>query len=223
MPCRLNDTGSTDSAAVSLPKCAATPALSAVMPPTARTAYTASMITAVILITNCTRSVHSTAHMPGRDGVGHRDDEADADAITRPTRDRRSARAAERDREDLDHRPRHPAEDDQVDRDREVERAKAAQHRRRLAAVPHLGELDVGHHVRAPPEPREEEHREHAAHQHVPPQPVAGDAVRDDEPGDDERRVGGERRRDHRRAGEPPRHVAPRDEVLARGSRRPSS
>ena len=120
----------------------------------------------------------------------------------------------ERDREDLDHRPRHPAEDDQVDRDREVQRAKAAQKRRRLAAVADLGELDVGHHVRAPPEPREEEHGEHSAHQHVPPQPVAGDAVRGDEARHDERRVGGERRRDHRRAGEPPRHLRAREEVL---------
>ncbi len=34
------------------------------MPPTALTAYTASTMTAVILMTNCTRSVHSTAHMP---------------------------------------------------------------------------------------------------------------------------------------------------------------
>ena len=40
------------------------PSFSLSMPPTARTAYTARMITALILITNCTRSVHSTAHIP---------------------------------------------------------------------------------------------------------------------------------------------------------------
>ena len=96
----------------------------------------------------------------------------------------------------------------------EVERAEAAEEGRAVAAVANLGELDVGHHVRAPPQSREEEHREHAAHQHVPPQPVAGDAIRRDDTGDDERRVGGERRRDHRRAGEPPRHIAARDEIL---------
>ncbi len=38
--------------------------MSALIPPTASTAYTARMMTAVILMTNCTRSVHSTAHMP---------------------------------------------------------------------------------------------------------------------------------------------------------------
>jgi hypothetical protein len=63
-PPPLNDTGSTESAAVSLPKWAANLVFIAVMPPTALTAKTASTITAVILITNCTRSVHSTAHMP---------------------------------------------------------------------------------------------------------------------------------------------------------------
>src|SRR6185437_5714561 len=64
IPCPVNLTGSTESAAVELPKCAATPALSLAMPPTARTAYTARITTADILITNCTRSVHSTAHIP---------------------------------------------------------------------------------------------------------------------------------------------------------------
>ena len=137
-----------------------------------------------------------------RDRVAHRHQKADADRdhlaghvdagdldIAKP----------ERDRQNLDHRPRHPAEDDQVDRDREVERPESAEHGRALAAVPDLGEFDVGHHVGPPPEPREEEHREHPAHQHVPPQPVAGDSVREDEPRDDQRRIGGERRRDHRR------------------------
>ena len=57
-------TGSTESAAVSLPKCSASFSFITSMPPTARTANTARMITAVILITNCTRSVQSTAHIP---------------------------------------------------------------------------------------------------------------------------------------------------------------
>src|ERR1051325_7403642 len=64
MPPPENEIGKTDSAAVSLPKCAASFVLSASMPPTARTENTARTITAVILITNCTRSVHKTAHMP---------------------------------------------------------------------------------------------------------------------------------------------------------------
>ena len=62
-----NETGSTESAARSLPNFTASPALSASMPPTASTAYTARMITADILITNCTRSVQSTAHIPAAD------------------------------------------------------------------------------------------------------------------------------------------------------------
>ena len=49
---RQHYTTSTDMAAASLPKCAATPVLSAAMPPTALTAYTARMITADILMTN---------------------------------------------------------------------------------------------------------------------------------------------------------------------------
>jgi hypothetical protein len=144
-------------------------------------------------------------HARGR-RIAHRDDEAEPDGPQRLD--------AERDLKDLDHRERDPTEDDQVDRQREVQRAEAAQERGGPAAVTDLGELHVGHHLRAPPEPRVEEHRQRAAHDEVPPEPVAGDSVRGDEAGHDERRVGGERRRDHRRAREPPRHGAPRDEVL---------
>ncbi len=152
-----------------------------------------------------------------RDRVAHRHQEADADGdhLTGhiDTGDVHVAKP-ERDGENLDHRPRHPAEDDQVDRDREVERPEAAKHRRSFAAVADLGELDVSHDVGPPPESGEEEHREHAAHQHVPPQPVAGDPVREDEARDDERGVGGEGCRHHRCAGEPPGHLATGQEVL---------
>ncbi len=64
MPSGPIRTGSTDSAAVSLPKCAATPSLSAAIPPTASTEYTASTMTAVIMMMNWKKSVHSTAHSP---------------------------------------------------------------------------------------------------------------------------------------------------------------
>ena len=142
-----------------------------------------------------------------RHRIEHRDDEADPDGHVRIH--------AERDREDLDHRASDPAEHEQVDGNGEVERAEAAQHRGRLAAISDLGELDIRHDPRAPPEPREEEDGEHPAHQEVPPEPVACDAVRNDEPGHDQRRIGGKGRRYHRGAGEPPRNVAAREEVLS--------
>ena len=111
-------------------------------------------------------------------------------------------------------------EDDAVDRDAEIERAEAAQEGGGLARVADLGELDVGHHAGAAPEPRVEEDGQHAAGDHVPPEPVAGDAVARDHAGDDQRRVGGEGRRDHRRAGQPPRDVAAREEELGRAAAR---
>ncbi len=143
---------------------------------------------------------------PRRGGVQDRDREADPDGGV--------GLHAERDLEDLHHRERHPAEDDQVDRERQVERAHRAQERGRRASVTKLRELHVRHHVRAPPEARVEEDCERPRHHHVPPEPVPRDAVRRDEPRDDERRVGRERRRDHRGARQPPRDPPPRDEVL---------
>src|ERR1019366_2152130 len=95
-----------------------------------------------------------------------------------------------------------------------VERAEAAQERSSPAAVADLGELHVGHDLRAAPEPRVQEDRERAAHDEVPPEPVARDAMGRDEARHDERRIGGERRRDHRGAREPPGDGASGDEVL---------
>jgi hypothetical protein len=83
-----------------------------------------------------------------------------------------------------------------------------------LPLYPQFGELDIGHHVGATPEPCEEEHGQHPAHHEAPPEPVAGDAVCGDEARDDERRVGGKCGRHHRRAGEPPRHLPAREEIL---------
>src|SRR2546423_10086666 len=121
----------------------------------------------------------------------------------------------ERDRENLDHRSRYPAEDDEVDRQRQVEGAESTQGGGGYAAVANLREFDIRHYVGSSPQPGEEEHGEHAAHQHVPPDPVCGDAVIVDEAGDDEGGIGRESCRYHGGAGEPPRHVASRDEVLA--------
>ena len=59
---------------------------------------------------------------------------------------------AERPLENLHHREIDPAEDDAVDRDAEVERAKAAQERGGLARIAEFGELDVGHHAGTAPQ-----------------------------------------------------------------------
>ncbi len=176
------------------------------MPPTFRTANQARRMTAVILMTSCTRSVQRTAHMPA--------------AAEYPTVMTKQSPTAQSGRMPSAiwriftiasvTQPRMMRLIGQC----EVERAEAAQERGRPPAVADLGELHVGHHLRPPPEPRVEEDRQRAAHDEVPPDPVAGDAVRGDEAGHDERRVGGERRRDHRGAREPPRHGAPGDEVL---------
>ncbi len=81
-----------------------------------------------------------------------------------------------------------------------------------MPGVADLGELDVGHDAGAPPQAGVEEHRQHAARDEAPPQPVAGDPVGRDHAGDRQRRVGGEGGRDHGGAGQPPRHVAAGEE-----------
>jgi len=116
--------------------------------------------------------------------------------------------------DDLRHGGGDPADDDRVDREREVTRPEAAQERRGSARVADLGELRVGHHPRAAPEARVEHDGEHAAHHHAPPEPVPRDPVLDGEPRHGEWRVGGERSRDHRGPREPPGDRAAREEVL---------
>ncbi len=154
---------------------------------------------------------------PGTRRVCDGDDETDADRddLSRDIpSEKTDVPESERDREDLDHRLRHPAKDDEVDRDGEVERAEPAQHCRRPTTVADLRKLDVGHDVSASPEAGEEKHGEHSAHQHVPPEPVSGDPVLGDETCDDQRGISRERRRDHRSAGEPPCHLTAGKEVL---------
>src|ERR1043165_16023 len=146
------------------------------------------------------------APVAGEDGVGEGDAEGDGEGA--PLRDAEGAG------EDLGHAEVHPPHDDDVDDERQVRGAEAARERRRLSGIPHLRQLDVGDDFGAPPQPREEEDGEHARGEHRPPQPVARDAVFHDHLGDGQRRVGGERRRHHGRAGEPPRHRAMRDEVV---------
>ena len=86
----------------------------------------------------------------------------------------------------LDHRP--------------VRGAEPAQESGGATGVAQLGELGVGHDAGAPPQARVEDHGEHAAHDHRPPDPVTGDAVLHGQSGDGKRRVGGKRRRHHRDA-----------------------
>ncbi len=118
---------------------------------------------------------------PGACRIRNGDDEADPDRNDfsgNIASENADVAEAQRDREDLDHRLGHPAQDYEVDRDGEVERPKPAQHGGGPAAVTDLRKLDVGHDVRSPPQAGEEEYREHSAHQHVPPEPVSGDSVR---------------------------------------------
>src|SRR4029077_6173009 len=107
-----------------------------------------------------------------------------------------------------------PTKDYEIYRNGEVERTESAQRCRWSAAVTDFGELHIGHDVGAAPQAGEEEHGEHSAHQHVPPNPVSGNAVVVDETRHDERCIGSESRRDHRCAGEPPGHLASSEEVL---------
>ena len=129
--------------------------------------------------------------------------------------DRGQPRPPQGDLEDLGHREVDPADDHAVDRQPQVEGAEPAQEARGPPVVADLHELDVGEDARPPPQPREEQHAEHAAEGPVPPDPVAGDAVPGDDAGDREGGVGRERRRHHRRPREPPRQVAAGEEVLA--------
>ena len=59
-----------------------------------------------------------------------------------------------------------------------------------------------------------EEDGQHASEQEGPPRPVAGDAARADDVGDEVRGVGRERSGDHRHAQEPPGHRAPGQEEV---------
>ena len=88
-----------------------------------------------------------------------------------------NASNAEHEHQDLDHRQIDPAENDAVDGNPEIERAEAAQECGGFAGIADLGELDIGHDAGAPPEPRVEEDRHHAAGDEAPPEPVAGDSA----------------------------------------------
>ncbi len=123
-------------------------------------------------------------------------------------------RVGQRGADDRGHRLGDPAEDDAVHQQAEIDRAKAAEERRRLAGIADLGELHIGEQSGAPPQPREEEDRHHSREKEAPPQPVARNALRVNEAGDDQRRVGGEGGGDHRGARQPPVHVASGDKVV---------
>ena len=91
--------------------------------------------------------------------VGKRKREADEDGGELRAR----GGEAKREREHLDHGEVYPAHDDGVDRQRKIKRAEAAKERGGgLAGVAQLGEFDIGEHLRAAPQRREEENRQHA-------------------------------------------------------------
>ena len=129
-------------------------------------------------------------------------------------------RDAQHQRQNIHHGLVHPAENDAIDGNAQVQRAESSQERRGLAGVADFGELDVGHDAGAPPQARVEEHRQHAAGDEAPPQPVAGDASHGDHAGDRQRRVRGERGRDHGGPGQPPGNVAAGEKKLVHAGAR---
>ena len=112
------------------------------------------------------------------------------------------------------HRLGHPAEDQAIHQQAEVERAKAAQKCRGFAGVADFRELHIGEQSGTSPETGKQKHRHHAGEQEAPPDPVAGHSLGIHQSGDDQRRIGGKCRGDHRGPGEPPGNVAPGDEVV---------
>src|SRR5206468_3422619 len=90
---------------------------------------------------------HDDPPQPGQCGVERGDREAGEDG-GQPV-------PPKRDREDLGHGQVHPADDHAIDRQPEVQRAKAAEDGGRPPAVAQLGEFDIGHDAGTPPEPRE--------------------------------------------------------------------
>jgi hypothetical protein len=97
---------------------------------------------------------------------------------------RRQVQVREDHQQDFDHGQVYPAQDYAIDRQTQIEGAKAAEESRGLAAVAQFGQLEVSHHARSPPQARKEKHGEHVAEQQVPPEPIAGDAVSGHQPGD---------------------------------------
>ena len=123
--------------------------------------------------------------------------------------------------DDLPHRQHHVADGDAVDRYREEERPTAAQHGGRPAAVSHLGQLHIGHHLGPAPEAREDVDEQHVRKPERPPLPVAGDAPARDEAGHVQRSVHAERRGRHGGAGQPPRERPSADEEVHQPSAGP--
>ena len=159
---------------------------------------------------NCMKVGDQHAPQPGRGGKQDVDDAADEQRLP--------DRPAEQHVRDLGGRQIHRRHDDDVEEQPEVDRAEPAHPRRGRARVPHLVELEVGQHAEPPPQPGVEEHRRHAREEERPPDPVARDAALAHEVGDQIRRIGAERRRDHRHADQPPRRRATGREEL-RGAR----
>ena len=124
---------------------------------------------------------------------------------------------------DLDGGQHHQARRDHVEDDAEVDGPKSAQDRSGAAGVAQLVELDVALRARTHPQPRIDEHREHAREQERPPLPVLAQRRVADELREHVGGVGGSGRCAHGNADEPPGHRAPRKEevlgVLARAPR----
>ena len=84
-------------------------------------------------------------------------------------RQRLSIAHPQRRTDDVHHGLRHPAKDQTVHQQPEVDSAEPAKESGRLAGVAHLRELHVGNESRTAPQTREQEHRHHSRRQKTPP------------------------------------------------------
>ena len=118
--------------------------------------------------------------------------------------------------DDAGHCLGHPAENQAIHQQAQVQCAKAPQKSRGLAGIADFGELHVRQQPRPPPQAREEKHRHHAGGKEAPPKPVARNPLPVDESRDHQRRVRSERRRHHARSRQPPRHAAAGNKIIFR-------
>lgn len=123
-------------------------------------------------------------------------------------------RIAKKDGDDVNHRAGDPADDETVHQKPEINGFESAEECRRLAGVAKLCQFDVGHDFGTTPIASEEKDSEHPGEALVPPEPVAGDALRGDQASDEQGSIRSKSGGDHGSAGEPPRNIAAGDEKL---------
>ena len=135
-------------------------------------------------------------------------------------RQARGLTLAQRGAHDARHRLGHPAQDQTIHQQTQIDRAKSTQKRRGLSGVAHFGKLHIGEQTRTPPQPGKQEHGHHSRRQKAPPEPVPRYALRVDQTRHHQRRIRRKRRGDHRRPCQPPRDLSPRYKIILRAPAR---